>query len=72
MATNDDTTLVVLAQAGDKEAFGTLVNRYHPMALRIAGRLIANRDVARELAQEALLHAYLSLNRLRDTTRFES
>ena len=72
MANKDDTALVALAQTGDKEAFGTLVDRYQPMALRIAGRLIANRDVARELAQEALLHAYLSLDRLREAERFES
>ena len=72
MANDDDTTLVLLAKAGDKEAFGILVDRHRPMALRIAGRMTANRDVARELAQEALLHAWLSLDRLRDATRFES
>ena len=72
MANDDDTALVLLAKAGDKEAFGILVDRHRPMALRIAGRMTANPDVARELAQEALLHAYLSLDRLRDATRFES
>ena len=72
MANDDDTALVLLAKAGDKEAFGNLVDRHRPMALRIAGRMTANPDVARELAQEALLHAYLSLDRPRDATRFES
>ena len=72
MANDDDTTLVLRAKRGDKDAFGTLVDRHGPMALRIAGRMTANRDVARELAQEAMLHAYLSLDRLRDATRFES
>ena len=72
MANDDDTTLVLRAKRGDKDAFGILVDRYQPMTLRIAGRMTANRDVARELAQEALLHAYLSLDGLRDATRFES
>ena len=69
---NDDAALVLLARAGDKAAFGVLVDRHEPMALRIAGRMTANRDAARELAQEALLHAWLSLDRLRDAGRFES
>ena len=72
MANDDDTTLVLRAKRGDKDAFGSLVDRYQPMTLRIAGRMISNRDVARELAQEALLHAYLSLDGLRDAARFES
>ena len=49
MANDDDTALVLLAKAGDKEAFGILVDRHRPMALRIAGRMTANPDVAREL-----------------------
>ena len=72
MANDDDTTLVLRARRGDKDAFGVLVDRYEPMAARIARRLVANREVARELAQEALLHAWLSLDRLRDASRFES
>ena len=72
MANDDDTTLVMRARQGDKQAFGSLVDRYQPMALRIAGRMTADPDVARELAQEALLQAYLSLDRLRDPSRFES
>ena len=72
MGNDDDTTLVLRARRGDKEAFRILVDRYEPMALRIASRLVANPEVACELAQEALLHAYLSLDRLRDASRFES
>ena len=34
--------------------------------------MIANEEIARELAQEALLQAYLSLDHLRDATRFKS
>ena len=70
--TRSDADLVALAKSGDEDAFGELVVRYRPMAERIAVRVVAEREVARELAQEAILQAYLSLDRLRDAGRFQS
>ena len=67
-----DTELVALARSGDKSAFGQLIERYQPMARRIAIGMVGNENIARELVQEALLQAYLSLNRLRDDERFKS
>ncbi|HLH63123.1 MAG TPA: bifunctional nuclease domain-containing protein [Ktedonobacteraceae bacterium] len=67
-----DAELVILARAGDKHAFGQLISRYQPMAERIAMGMVANAFVAQELAQEAILQAYLSLDRLRDSERFRS
>jgi RNA polymerase sigma factor (sigma-70 family) len=67
-----DTELVALARSGDKSAFGQLIERYQPMAKRIAISMVGNENIARELVQEALLQAYLSLNRLRDDERFKS
>jgi len=67
-----DAELVALARVGDKDAFGCLIERYERMVTRLASRMIANRSVARELAQEALVQAYLSLDHLRDAERFES
>ena len=57
---------------GDKEAFGLLVERYQQMVGHIANKMIADEWVARELAQEAILQAYLSLNHLKDASRFKS
>src|SRR5437870_4092084 len=67
-----DAELVALARSGDKSAFGQLIERYQQMVKRIALRMIADEDIARELAQEAILQAYLSLDHLRDDTRFKS
>lgn len=72
MKEKTDAELVLLTRAGNREAFGYLVERYQQMVRRIATRLIAVDEVARELAQEALVQAYLSLDHLRDPVSFKS
>jgi len=72
MTNKTDSELVALARSGDKEAFGLLIERYQQMVKRIALDVVAHEEVARELAQEAILQAYLSLDHLRDSTRFKS
>jgi RNA polymerase sigma factor (sigma-70 family) len=67
-----DAELVSKSRAGDKQAFGQLIERYEEMAWRVAARMVANENIARELAQEAMLEAYLCLDRLREATRFRS
>jgi len=72
MEEKTDTELVALARNGDKDAFGLLTQRYQLVARRFAQRFIGNEDGAQDLAQEALVQAYLSLHRLRDPARFKS
>jgi RNA polymerase sigma factor (sigma-70 family) len=72
MKNKADTELVALARSGDKEAFSQLIERYQLMAKRISLGMIAREDIARELVQEAILEAYLSLDHLRDNARFKS
>jgi len=72
MQEKTDAELVALARAGNKDAFGQLIERYQPMAVRIALGAVLEEDFAHELAQEAVLQAYLSLDHLRDDTRFKS
>lgn len=72
MDEQSDAELIVLARGGDKDAFGQLAGRYQPMAERIAMGMIANAFLAQELAQEAILQAYLSLDHLRNNERFKS
>jgi RNA polymerase sigma factor (sigma-70 family) len=67
-----DPELIFLARQGNKAAFGRLVLRYQPMAQHIATRAIGNYDLAQELVQDAMLQAYLSLEKLSDPARFKS
>ncbi len=72
MEQQTDSELVALVRAGQKSAFGPLIERYQPMVRRIAIGMIDDNEIARELAQEAILQAYLSLDHLRDAVRFKS
>lgn len=72
MSEQSDLELIFLARQGNKAAFGRLVLRYQPMAQRIAKRMIGNEDLAQELVQDAMLQAYLSLEKLHDPKRFKS
>ncbi|HEY7417178.1 MAG TPA: bifunctional nuclease domain-containing protein [Ktedonobacteraceae bacterium] len=72
MQLRSDRELVLLARSGNKEAFGELVERYQPMARRIASGLMAQEDQVQEVIQEAFLAAYLSLDQLREPQRFKA
>jgi RNA polymerase sigma factor (sigma-70 family) len=67
-----DAELIAKVRLGDKDAFRLLVERYQQMVGHIAKKMVADEWVAHELAQEAILQAYLSLNHLRDASRFKS
>lgn len=72
MSEQSDPELISLARQGDKAAFGRLVLRYQPMAQRIAERMLRNQDLADDLVQDAILQAYLSLEKLHQPERFKS
>lgn len=72
MSEQSDLELIFLARQGDKAAFGRLVLRYQPMAQRIAERMLRNEDLAGDLVQDAMLQAYLSLEKLHQPKRFKS
>ena len=52
-----DAELVDKVREGDKEAFGQLVERYQQMVESIARKMIIDKWIAHELAQEAILQA---------------
>ena len=58
--------------AGDHRAFGELVDRHGPRLEVLARRLLGDEAEAEDLTQEAVLQAYLGLERLRDPERFSS
>lgn len=72
MQQSGDGELVMLARSGNKEAFAELIERYQPMARRIAFGVLAHEELAQEIMQEAFLAAYLSLEQLREPERFKA
>lgn len=72
MQAESDAVLVRRARDGDKQAFGELIARHQRMVQRVAYHMVRDEELARDLAQEALLAAFLALDRLRDENRFES
>nr|WP_303652671.1 sigma-70 family RNA polymerase sigma factor [Paludisphaera mucosa] len=62
--------LVRSAQAGDREAFGRLVEQFEPTVRAIALRRLGNVGEALELTQEVFLHVMRRLEQLREPERF--
>lgn len=58
-----DHELIRGAQRGEERAFEELVRRHEERAIRVALALIANREDARDLAQEAFLRVFRNLER---------
>src|SRR5215472_4088237 len=63
-------SLVEKAQAGDRSAYGELVERFQPTVYAIALSRLRNPAEAQELAQEVFLHGMKKLPQLRDPQCF--
>ena len=70
--TTDDASLVQAARDGDREAFAQLLTRHWSLLLSVCRRMLANEDLAYDVAQEATLQAFLSLDRLKRAEQFGS
>src|SRR6184192_1183772 len=57
----DEAALVARVRAGDRAAFGTLVERYAAVARRVARAVLSDPDDADDAAQDALLSALVKL-----------
>jgi RNA polymerase sigma-70 factor (ECF subfamily) len=64
------TELVRRAQAGDRVAYGELVERFQPTVYAVALARLRNPSEAQELAQEVFLHGMRKLPQLRDAQCF--
>lgn len=64
----DDRAAVAQAQQGGPEAFAPLVRQYQEAAFRAAYLIVRDEAEAQDVAQEAFVRAYRSLDRF-DTTR---
>jgi RNA polymerase sigma factor (sigma-70 family) len=66
----DDAALVRLALAGDQGAFAVLVGRHRAMLVGLCRRVLGDPGLAEDAAQEAVLQAMVSLERLERPERF--
>jgi RNA polymerase sigma-70 factor, ECF subfamily len=62
-AQKDDHDLVRRAQAGDEDAFASLVQRYQKKVWRVARQRVPSDEDAQDLAQEAFLRVFRNLER---------
>ena len=60
---DDDAELVARLQAGDEDAFVTLVDRFHAPLLRLAANYVPNRAVAEEVVQDTWLGVVRGIER---------
>ncbi len=65
-----DLVLVERAQAGDREAFGLLVEKYQRRLLRLVMRMVRDPAEAEDVTQEAFVKAYRALPSFRGESAF--
>jgi RNA polymerase sigma-70 factor (ECF subfamily) len=65
-----DGELVRKSLAGDRDAFGRLVDRWQKRAAGLSYRLLGNRDDALEVCQEAFVRAWTHLAELKEPEKF--
>ncbi len=70
MIESNDANLVAAALRGDAESFSRLCERYYPALVAIAYSRLAERHLAEDAAQEALLAAYRDIARLKKPEQF--
>ena len=70
MLANEDAELAARAGAGDREAFGILVERHAGQARRLARSILGNADDADDAAQDGFLAALKALERYDPTRPF--
>ncbi|MBI1926809.1 sigma-70 family RNA polymerase sigma factor [Candidatus Poribacteria bacterium] len=63
-------SLVIRAQAGDLDAYSTLVQQFQDMAVGYACSILGDFHLAQDAAQEAFIEAYNNLSKLREPVAF--
>jgi RNA polymerase sigma-70 factor, ECF subfamily len=65
-------SVIEKSRAGDKRAFGEMVQTLSPVAWRIAFRILASNEAAEDVAQESLVKVWRNLDRLQKGESFSS
>jgi len=68
----DEDALLARARAGDRDAFGTLVERHLPHVWRVAFRIVRDEADAEDVAQETFLAAWRALATFRGEALFST
>ena len=72
MTTNTDQYYIDKVCAGNTNAFAILVERYKNMVFTLALRMVKNREEAEEIAQDAFVKAFRSLNKFKGDSKFST
>jgi RNA polymerase sigma-70 factor (ECF subfamily) len=73
IATADlDTQLMVLVQRDDNSSFATLLDRNRALVVNYLARMVANRAIAEELAQDVFIRVYRSRRTYEPSAKFST
>lgn len=72
MTTNNDQQLIETILNGDAKSYGQLVNRYKDLVYTLAYRMLKHREEAEEVAQDAFVKVYRSLNKFKGDSKFST
>lgn len=67
-----DAELVARAQAGDRDAFGELVQRWHEKMFRLAWREVQDEAEAVEIVQDVFVRAWQAIGTFRNDSKFST
>jgi RNA polymerase sigma-70 factor (ECF subfamily) len=72
LTTDTDADLIIMAQHGDRNAFGELVRRHYPKTVQVVHRFCGDPSLAEDATQDAFLRAWMNLPTFRVGSSFRN
>ncbi len=69
---NTDQSIIDAILDGDAKSYTVLVNRYKDLVFTLALRMLKHREEAEEVAQDAFIKVYKSLNKFKGDSKFST